>query len=261
MPVDQREAFYGTSPAAHRARLQQRQERRYIAVGAVFMLGFLFLLGASAHGENVRYYLYLAATFAIGAACVGFGLVGVARQARLLAALQAQPPQDVLWYVLDAKGLHICNTLDHTPSAPALIPWTEMQSIERIPAAEPVVRLSCRGTSEASYPLDLMANCAREDRARFGDRLATRFERQGRADDPQPDPKTVAPAVELDETISDEELERLKGLIARARRPREPVFGPDGGPVAAPPPPVDPVDPPPRDEQRPHPPLPWRTVP
>ena len=261
MPVDQREAFFGTSPAAHRARLQQRQERRTIAVGAVFMLGFLFLLGASAQGGNVKYSLYLAATFAIGAACVSFGLIGVARQARLLAALQAQPPQDVLWYVLDAKGLHICNTLEHTPSAPALIPWTEMQSMQRIPAADPMVRLSCRGMSEASYHLDLMANCAREDRARFGDRLETRFERQGRADDPRPEPKTVAPAVDLGETISDEELERLKGLIARARRPREPAFGPDGGPVAAPPPPVDPVDPPSRDEQLPHPPLPWRTVP
>lgn len=261
MPVDQREAFFGTDPAAHRARVKRRQERRYVAVGAAVLLVFLFLLGAFAHDKDSKYLPYLVALFVIGTACVIAGLAGAARQSRLLAALQAQPPDDVLWYVLDAKGLHICNTLEHTPSAPALVPWADMQSLEWTPASELVIRLTYRGMSEGTSHLDLLAYCTRADRARFGDRLEARFERKGEADDPPLDPKIVAPFPAQEKTLSDEEIARFKGLLAEAKRPREPVFGPDGGPVAAPPPPIDPVEPPARDERLTDPPLPWHTVP
>jgi len=252
MSIDQPEEFFGLNPASHRAKAMLWRELWSVAVGVIFLSGGLLFLREFSYGKDFRYYLSLAMLTTIGSACVLFGLSGAYRQWQRVAGLKAQPASDVLWYVLDGKGLHICNTMEHTPSGRALIPWTEMKSVNIINAAEPVAQLTYRGSAESPTIMDLMANYARRDGARFGDRLKARFNRKDNAD--------VAKSNEQDVTISPDEIARIKILLAESKRPREPVLGPDGQPVCAPPPPTAPDNSPPRDDL-PHPPLPWRTVP
>jgi len=253
MTIDRAEEFFGINPAAHRLKANLRQGLRIVAVGFVFLGGGLFLLQDFSYAKDLKYFLGLATFLTIGTACLSFGFADVYRPWRELAVLKAQPATDVLWYVLDGKGLHICNTMDHTPSGRALIPWTEMISVTLIAATEPVAQITYRGTSEKPSVFDAMANFSRRDGVRFGDRLKARFDRKGLADEP---------SVELPETTySDEEIARFKRLLAEARLPREPVLGPDGRPVCAPPPPSVPDEPPTRDD-RPEPPVEGRhTVP
>ena len=179
MWIDERNDFLNPELACRQARAKRRQAIRLTAFGAVLLLGFLFLASRFAFGVEWQFDAYRLALIVIGAASVIAGLLGVYRQTQRMAALKAQPPDDVPEHGLGGK--------------------------------------------------------VSVDAARSGEPVET--------------------------TYSAEDIERFKRLLADARRPREPVFGPDGGPVAAPPPPVDPIDPPAPDNRPPLPPERWRTVP
>jgi hypothetical protein len=244
------EEFFGPNPAPSRVRTALRSHLLIAAAGGAFFGGGLFFLQDFTTGKDLRYYAYLIALLLIGTTALVAGFSGAFKRSRQLAMFRDIPPADVLWHVLDEKGLHICNTITHTPRGSALVPWTEMISVELIDAAEPIARLTYRGFSDGPSRMDLSASNARADGARLGDRLRSRFALKGKL---EPEAAPVNAAVSEDFPISEEEIARIKKLMAESRRPREPVTGPDGLPIPAPPPPVFEDKPPVRDD-RPEPP-------
>jgi hypothetical protein len=176
MPSDAPEQFWGPSPDRARAKaaVENHMMPIYLGIGGLTFWVFFFTHDTSSLRPGTPSGL----TFAVSCFMILTGLWQTLAARRALKQAEAKAQGDVVWYALSATGLTIFRNRaqDFDPDG-IVVPWTTMDSLVLVTAAEPVLVLTYRRKgSEAALEEQLPAGVKRADGVTLGERLRALYD-------------------------------------------------------------------------------------